>query len=76
MRSSPARGALPMTTWEKRVPKTASTFALANFSTTSAPRFGSVPSSSNRISTGRPLMPPSALSLASAAVAVRSYQRP
>ena len=65
-----------MTTWEKRVPKTRSMFWEANFSTTSAPRLGSVPSSSKTISTGRPLMPPASFSTLSAASAVRSYQRP
>ena len=50
--------------------------ASANFSTTSAPRLGSVPSSSKTISTGRPLMPPCSFRTSSAAIAVRSYQRP
>ena len=49
---------------------------LVSFSTTSAPRLGSVPSSSNTISTGRPLIPPPSLTSFSAACAVRSYQRP
>ena len=49
-RGSSARrrgGAEPITTCENRVPKTRSTLCwVANFSTTSAPRLGSVPSSS------------------------------
>ena len=49
---------------------------VANFSTTSAPRFGSVPSSSATISTGRPPMPPFSLMSFTAAAVVRSYQRP
>ena len=44
--------------------------------TTAAPRFGSVPSSSATISTGRPPMPPFSLMSFTAAVVVRSYQRP
>ena len=67
--SSPARGAEPMTTWrEERAEDDVDRCWVANFSTTSAPRLGSVPSSSKTISTGRPLMPPASLSTLSAAL--------
>ena len=66
-----------MTTCEKSVPKIRSTlWWTASFSTTSAPRFGSVPSSSATISIGRPPMPPFSLMSFTAAAVVRSYQRP
>ena len=66
-----------MTTCEKSVPKIMSTlWWTASFSTTSPPRFGSVPSSSATISTWRPAMPPRSLMSLTAAAVVRSYQRP
>ena len=75
--SSAARGAEPMTTWLNNVPKaTSHSCWFANFSSTSAPRLGSVPSSSTTTSTGRPLMPPLSLIRLTAAVVAASYQRP
>ena len=61
MRSSPARGALPMTTWEKRVPKTASTFCVGEAFDDLGAALGVGAVVLEQDSTGRPAMPPSAL---------------
>ena len=76
MRSSPARGALPMTTWEKRVPKTASTFCVGELldHLGAALRVGAVvlEQDLDRAAVDAAgVVEPS-----SAAEAVRSYQRP